>query len=446
MTAAASAAGADVERYRRELESLRPGPAWLVERRRAAFERFADRGFPTTRDEEWRQTNVARIAGTAFGPAADGGGGDDLRLPPALAGWEGAAAVFVDGRFSPELSRAGQGSSGVEVSSLRHLLERAPSRVEPLLAARPDERGSAFADLNAALHQDGAVVFVAPGAVVPDPIHLVHVFTGKAVGAVAFHPRSLVLAGKGSEARVVESYAGPDGAIYLTNAVTQIRLEEGASLRHYRLQREGDAAFHVGRLAVLLGRNSRFHDHSFSFGASLARHDVDVVLRGEGSECSLEGLFFAAGDRHTDVHTRIDHVAPHGTSRELYKGILDGKGRGVFHGLVIVRPGAQKTDAIQSNRNLLLSREALVSSTPQLEILADDVKCKHGSTTGQLDPVAVFYLRSRGIGEEQARRLLTRAFAAELVQRIDVPPLRAICERELDARLGGGTGDEEAAA
>jgi Fe-S cluster assembly protein SufD len=334
----------------------------------------------------------------------------------------------------------------VEVLSLSRLVDRAPSRAEALLGSRPEERGSAFADLNAALHTDGAVVLVAPGAVLADPIHLCYLSSGHRDGPVASHPRSLVVAGEGSEASVVESYAGPDGHDYLTNSVTEIRVEDGASFRHYRLQREGQDAFHVARQVVRLGRRARFRAHSFSFGARLARLDVDAVLLGEGGECSLEGLFFAAGERHADVHTRVDHAAPHSTSRELFKGILDGKGRGVFHGLVLVRPGAQKTDAIQSNRNLLLSREALVSSTPQLEILADDVKCKHGSTTGQLDPMALFYLRSRGIGEKEARSLLSRAFAAELVGRIDEPSFRAVVDGELDARLGGGMGGAEAGA
>ena len=223
-------------------------------------------------------------------------------------------------------------------------------------------------------------------------------------------------------------------------------MEDGALVEHYRLQQESEAAYHVGRLAVRIQREGRFTDRSFSFGAALARLDIDAILAAEGGDCTLEGLFYASGDRHTDVHTRVDHAAVRGTSRQLYKGVLDGHGRGVFHGLVVVRPGAQKTDAVQSNRNLLLSKDALVSSTPQLEILADDVKCKHGSTTGQLDAAAVFYLRSRGLGEPEARGLLTHAFAGELVRRIGIAPLRAAVLAELGARLGGGPSMEEDAA
>ena len=447
MTVAPPAAHADLDRYRRDLDALRresPEPTWLTERRLAAFERFADRGFPTPRDEAWRQTSVARIAGTAFSVPVRGARVDEVTLASRLPDLAGPAAVFVDGRFSAELSGLGRGQEGVEIRSRREVLEQAPSRVEPFFDLRSERTDSAFADLNAALHVDGAVVFLAPGAIAAEPIHLVFLSTAAGV-ATSAHPRSLVVAGKGSQARIVESYAGPNGAVYFTNSVTEVRLEDGASVDHYRLQREGEAAFHVGRLAIRLGRDSRFRDRSFSLGAALARHDIDVTLGGEGAECTLDGLFFADGDRHTDVHTRIDHLAPHGASRQLYKGILDGRGRGVFHGLVVVRPGAQKTDAIQANRNLLLSREALVSSTPQLEILADDVKCKHGSTTGQLDPVAVFYLRSRGIGEAQARGLLTRAFASELVRRVDLPALRFELEGELFARLGGPTREEAAA-
>jgi Fe-S cluster assembly protein SufD len=256
----------------------------------------------------------------------------------------------------------------------------------------------------------------------------------------------LVVAGRGSRAQVVESYVGTPGQEYFTNAMSEVRIEDGAEVEHYRLQKESEAAFHVGRLAVAVGREGRFAHRSFSFGALLARVDVDIVLAGEGAACVLEGLFYSSGDRHTDVHTRVDHVAPRCTSRQLYKGVLDGHGRGVFHGLVVVRPGAQKTDAVQNNRNLLLSKDALVSSTPQLEILADDVKCKHGSTTGQLDAAAIFYLRSRGIGETEARGLLTRAFAGELVGKIEVASVRAAVEALLEEHLGSGPSSQEDAA
>ena len=194
----------------------------------------------------------------------------------------------------------------------------------------------------------------------------------------------------------------------------------------------------MATLAARLSRDARFSDHSISFGAALSRHDIEVRFEKEGGECVLDGLFVVDGRRVADTHSTVDHAVPHCSSRELYKGVLDGQARGVFNGLVMVRPGAQKTDAGQMNRNLLLSREALVHSTPQLEILADDVKCKHGSTTGQLDPVALFYLRSRGIGEAEARTLLTWAFASDLVRKLDVEPLRRVVARQLQSRLAGG--------
>ena len=248
------------------------------------------------------------------------------------------------------------------------------------------------------------------------------------------------MAGRGSQCRIVESYASPAGRASLTNAVTELVLEDGASVERCKLQQEGGEALHVATLAVSVGRDASFIDHSLVLGAALSRDDIDVRLEGEGASCELNGLFVVDGRRVADTHSRIDHLRPHGTSRELYKGILDDQARGVFNGLVVVHPGAQKTDAWQMNRNLLLSREALVHSTPQLEILANDVKCKHGSTTGQLDASALFYLRSRGIGEAAARGLLTWAFASDLLRRVPDAAVRSLVERQLQARLPGAAG------
>ena len=251
------------------------------------------------------------------------------------------------------------------------------------------------------------------------------------------YARTLVVAGRGSESRVVSTFTGADGPAYLVNAVTEAVLEDGARLDHYKLQRDGLDALHVATLAVRLGRDARFLDHAVTLGAALSRNDIDARFAGEGGECVLDGLFMLDGKRVADTHSRIEHAVPHCTSRQPYKGILDGQARGVFNGLVVVRPGAQKTDAWQMNKNLLLSREALVHSTPQLEILADDVKCKHGSTTGQLDPTALFYLRSRGIGEAAARSLLTWAFASDLLKTFAVAPVREAVERYLQTHLPG---------
>jgi Fe-S cluster assembly protein SufD len=269
---------------------------------------------------------------------------------------------------------------------------------------------------------------------------------GAGPSGTAAYSRTLLVAGRGSESRIVEVFASGAGRASLTNAVTEVVIEDGASVDRCKLQQEGSDALHVATLAVRLGRDARFYDHSLVLGAAFSRDDIDVRFEGEGGECVLNGLFVVDGRRVADTHSRIDHARPHCSSRELYKGILDGQARGVFNGLVIVRPGASKTDAWQMNRNLLLSSEALVHSTPQLQILADDVKCKHGSTTGQLDPAALFYLRSRGIGEAEARGLLTWAFASELLRTVRDEWVRAAVEKQLQQRLPGVAGLVEAAS
>jgi Fe-S cluster assembly protein SufD len=419
---------------------------WLRRQRTAAMARFAEMGFPTTRDEAWRKTNVARIARTAFRPADVNVSGTDALPAFDLPGLSGPRIVFVNGRYSAELSALGAARKGLEVLSLRDVLAGQPERLEPLLTRVVGETGNVFADLNTAFVEDGAVVFVAPGVVLDDAIHLLYLSLNPGDAPTVSFPRTLIVAGKGSELRVVESYGGPDGQVYLTSAVTEIVVEEGASVDHYKVQREGNRAFHVATLAIRQDRNARFSDHAVAFGADLSRNDIGVLFAGEGGECTLNGLFLADGERHADTHTRVDHAVPHCTSRQLYKGIVDGSARGVFDGLVLVRKDAQKTDASQTNKNLLLSRQALVDSTPRLEILADDVKCKHGSTTGQLDPQALFYLRSRGIAEAAARTLLTYAFASDVVRRIRVEPVRKAVEAHLQSRLPAAAEIKEAFA
>jgi len=413
-------------------------PGWLRPIRTAAMARFSERGFPSTRDEAWRYTSVSPIARTPFRPGEKGslGGPAERALAELrIAGHRGTEAVFVNGRHVPELSTVL--SDGARVLSLREALDGDEEGLPRHLTRVSGHDQNVFADLNAAFIEDGACVFVAPEHRVAEPIHLLFLSTNPEGSPTVSHPRVLVVAGRGSEAKVVESYGGPDGQVYLTNTVTEVVVGDGAALDHTKVQREGLQAFHVATLATTLGRNARFSSHAISLGGSLVRDDVNVVFDDEGAECALNGLFMATGTQHMDTHTRVDHARPHGTSRELYKGILDGKARGVFDGKVLVRKDAQKTDAHQANKNLLLSKEALVNSTPALEILADDVKCKHGSTTGQLDPAALFYLRSRGIGEAAARNLLTYAFASDLVQRIRVDAIRASLERHLQSRLGG---------
>jgi Fe-S cluster assembly protein SufD len=412
-------------------------PGWLAALRRDGFSRFASRGFPGPREEAWRHTNVAAIARTAFalpepGQTVPAERLSRLEFGGAFTGWE---IVFVDGRYSRDLSSLA-GAEGVRIKSLAEALREDPQRVRPHLArlAPPDEIDP-FRGLNAALIEDGGFVELSPGVAPTAPIHLVFFSTGQPGRPTVTHPRTLVLAGQGSHATIVETYAGSEGGAYFTNAVTEIVVESGARVDHYKLQRESEGAFHVSTLAVELGRDATFSDHSVCVGGALVRQHVEARFAGQGGDCALFGLFVGDGSQHMDTHTLVDHAVPHCTSRELYKGILGGRSRGVFHGKVLVRQDAQKTNAYQANHNLLLSKDALVNSTPALEIHADDVKCKHGSTTGQLDPQALFYLRSRGIGEEAARSLLTYAFASDLVSRITVQPVRVALEAFLHHRL-----------
>jgi Fe-S cluster assembly protein SufD len=410
-------------------------PDWVEALRRAAFERFEKLGFPAPGDEAWRYTGIQPIVGTPWVAAAAAPPPGPQPSPPMPFA---DAAVFSNGRLvrpHPALPR------GVRVESLRGALARDPETLRNHLGRLASFQASAFTALNTAALDEVAVISTERGAVVENPIPIVFASQAGETPTVS-SPRTLILAGERSQCSVVETYTG-DGR-YFTNAVTEILLADGAVVEHSKLQRESEAACHVHAIAARLNRGSRFTSHNVALGGALARTDLAVVLAAEGAECELNGLFVGKGTQHLDNHTLIDHAEPHGVSRELYKGIMDGSSRGVFHGTIIVRPGAQKTDAIQTNKNLLLSRHALVDSTPALEIFADDVKCRHGATTGQLDPAALFYLRSRGIGEEDARALLTYAFASDLAGRIRVPELRAAVEAELGLRLAGGSSREEA--
>jgi Fe-S cluster assembly protein SufD len=420
------------ESYRERRSPREPG--WVAEIRRAGMEQFRETGFPTVREDAWKYTNVAPFVKVPFQLDSDERGSFARPLP--LPAGAGVQIVLVNGRYAPELSSVGLLTGGLEVASLAEMIAARPDAVEPYLAKTVRD-GNAFAQLNSAFVDDGVFVRIPARTAVPEPIHLVFL-SEPAFGPTVSHPRNLVIAEAGSEAAVVETFLGTAGEPYFTNAVTEVVLGDGAVLDFSKLEREGDAAFHVATIAVSLGRNSNFTSHSISLGGALARNDLNVRLDAEGADCTLNGLFLGNGTQLLDNHTLIDHAMPHGTSRELYKGILDGKSRGIFHGKIIVRPDAQKTDAMQTNKNLLLSKESLVNSEPALEIFADDVKCRHGSTIGQLDAAAMFYLRSRGIGEEEARSLLVYAFASDVASRIRVAPLRALVEQHLGLRLPGG--------
>jgi Fe-S cluster assembly protein SufD len=438
--AGAARFAADFELFLRELPAE---PASLTALRRMAIERFARLGFPTLRQEAWRQTNVSAIAQGTFDRVPLGYPEptvDLSRLDPLA---EGAAArlVFVNGRLSTGLSTLSGLPDGVVVASLAEALQTAPKTVEPWLGqfARFDDHP--FVALNTAFLTDGAVVWVPRGVVVERPIHVLYVSTAETNGlgnehTLAIFPRNLFVAGENSQVTIVETYAG-EGP-YFTCPVTELVAGPSSVVDHYKLQMESRDAFHIATFHLQGERSCAPSSHSISIGGALVRNDVVAILDGEGIDCILNGLYLGEGRQVIANHMRVEHAKPHCSSHELYKGVLDGSSRAVFNGLIHVHPGAQKTDAKQSNRNLLLSSHAVANSNPQLEIFADDVKCTHGSTVGQLDEDAIFYLRSRGIGEEAARSLLTYAFASDVVERIKVDPVRKDLEELLFSRLPQG--------
>jgi Fe-S cluster assembly protein SufD len=401
-------------RARREPEPVRA-------LRAAAWESFRAAGIPGTRLEEWRFTNLAPVAKTTFLPpaASDPRALSEEIAPYRLAGT--VEVVFVDGRLSPELSSA-ELPTGIRLRSLAKLSAEEWAAIAPRFGGLARVEKHPFVALASALFEDGALVEVDKGAVVERPLHLLY-FATRSSSPQASFPRTLILAAEHSQAQIVESFAGAAGAVYFTAPVTEIYAAPAAILEHSKFQRESRDAFHLSALALETERGASVVTNSFSLGGAIVRHDIESRLVGEGSVATMNGLYLVDGRQLCDTHMRVDHIAPHCDSHELYKGILDGKSRAVFNGRIHVHPGAQKTDAKQTNRNLLLSDDALVNTNPQLEIFADDVKCTHGSTVGQLDDDAVFYLRSRGIGVEAAKSLLTYAFASDLVERARVPAL-----------------------
>ncbi len=440
---------ASTDHYLKEFSALAqdlPGNTlpWLQQTRKRALDRFAALGFPTPRHEDWKYTNVRPIEKQAFRPTGKvclGLVPDDIEaylfqnLPC-------HRLVFVNGHFAPELSRPGKLSEGLTVGSLAKSLLRTPNSLESHLARYADASANGFEALNTAFMGDGAYVYLAAGKVIEDPIHLLFLSTQQEE-PVFSQPRNLVVAGDNAQAVLIETYASLGDSAHFTNALTEVALGQNATLEHYKLQQESLKAYHIATLQVHQERDSRFTSHAVSFGARLARHNINVVLDAEGTECTLNGLYMVDGRQHVDFHTKIDHAKPHGTSHEFYKGILNGHARGVFNGRIYVHPDAQKTDAEQSNKNLLLSKDAEVDTKPQLEIYADDVKCSHGATVGQLDDTMLFYLRSRGIDEATARGLLTYGFAHDIVERMALAPIRARLEEILVNRLPQAAGIKE---
>jgi Fe-S cluster assembly protein SufD len=407
---------------------------WLRDLRQRAAERFNDLGLPSTSEEEWRFTNVGQVSRTRFDRASLEFDRGEVEMAISARRLAGAAElVFVDGRFDLDLSS----SSALADATVGALASIDSPDVENHLGRHARFVERPFAALSTALFEDGAAVVVPRGAVIEQPIHLIFHATARP-SPTAIFPRVLVAVGEGAQATVIESYSGPDEVPYLVAPVTEIVADQAAVVDHYKLQRDGNEAFHLSLLHVESGRSASVSTQTFSLGAAIARHDVEGALVGEGSETTLNGLYLVRGRQLADFHMRVDHAAPHTTSHELFKGVLDDRGRGVFSGRIHVHPQAQKTDAKQTSRNLLLSEGAMVNANPQLEIYADDVRCTHGSTVGQLDELAIFYLRSRGIGLEAARSLLTYAFASDLVERVRVPAVHEQLQDHLLAWIPQG--------
>ncbi|HXI03059.1 MAG TPA: Fe-S cluster assembly protein SufD [Candidatus Saccharimonadales bacterium] len=414
------------------------GADWLAPVRSAAIETFGDLGFPTTRQEEWKYTSLKPIAGATFraaGPYRPNGLSIETLRGRALACGGGPVLTFVDGMFAPDLSRREPLQAGLKLLRLSEALADHRDEIEPWLTKLSPADGRPLVALNTAFLADGACMIIPAGMAVENPVQVVFLSSASEKAPVVSHPRLLVVAGKRSQVTIVETYAGAGPGGGFTNAVTEIAAGDGAVVEHYKVQRESPRGFHVASIQARLGRDASYTAHSLSDGAALTRNDVGVTMTAQGGDCTLNGLYVVSGKQHVDNHTVIEHEKPFCTSRELYKGVLGGAARGVFDGKIIVRPDAQKTDARQVNSNLLLSDAALVDTKPQLEINADDVKCSHAATIGQLDPDSIFYLRSRGLDQHEARNLLVHGFVHEMINRIKIGCLRTGLEGLLFGRL-----------
>ncbi len=411
-------------------------PAWLRTLRQGAFDRFLAAGFPTTRDEDWRFTNISPITQTNFQLSRNGHG---LPSSKQIESYQLAGAachlVFVDGLFVSGLSSLGHLPKGVSASSLAAQIASQPQAVEPYLGHFLNIQRDAFAALNTAFLEDGAFVHIAKDVILEEPIHLLFVSSAQNVPTVS-HPRNLIVAEQGSQATVVEEYVSLGGAPAFCNTATELIAGDNTVVSHYMIEREDAQAFNLSTLRIEQARNANISSHSVLIGGALVRNNVHPVLAGEGGECLINGLFIGNGRQHIDNYMLVEHAQPHCGSRQFYNGILDGSAHGVFHGRIVVHKDAQKTDAKQTNRNLLLSDQAQIDTKPQLEIYADDVKCTHGATIGQIEENALFYLRSRGIDEVCARRLLLLAFASECLERMKEGPARTHVEALINAHLG----------
>ena len=414
-------------------------PQWARDLRKGAIQRFAELGLPTARrgNEEWKYTNVGPIAAVPFQPLltpapfqASARGVRRFTLGPT----QGHRLVFVDGSYVEGLSSAGSLPEGVCVANLTQAMSSRADLMEKHLARHADYSTNAFTALNTAFLHDGAFVHIPEGVTVRGSLELLFLSTSHPVDA-ALQPRVLLVAGRHSKATVIESYGALREGRYLTNAVSEVVLGDGAEIEHYRVQQESDQAFHIHSTQVSLGRDATFWSVTADLGGGLTRNNLDVLMADEGASCMLNGLYIVGGSQHVDNQVIVDHAKPHTTTRELYKGILDGKSRAVFHGSIVVRQDAQKVDARQEDRNLLLSDQAEADTKPAFWIYADDVKCSHGAACGKLDEEALFYLRSRGIEDSEARRFLTRGFLSEVISSARTETVRGRLDRLVARRL-----------
>ena len=413
----------------KELESSERNtdePAWLLSARKEGRTCFNELGLPTLHDEDWRFTNVAPIAKMVFKPGLEPGhpGVTEKALSQfPFTTLAGGQLVFVNGQFAPELSSHAQLPEGVKVMSLAAALVTESALVEPHLCRHARTDTNAFTALNAAFFQDGGFIYVPAGQAVAEPIHLLFISTAKDDNTTT-HPRNLIVAECDSQVTVIESYVSLSEAAYFTNSVTELVAGDNAVVEHLKFQDENQKSFHIGTVAAHFGRASNVVTHSIALGAKLSRTNIHATLAGEGLECILNGLYLTRGEQLADHYMVVDHTHPNGASHEYFNGVLADKSKGVFHGRILVRPGAQKTNARQTNKNLLLSDDATADTKPQLEIYADDVKCTHGATIGQLSDDSIFYLRARAIPLEKARRMLIHAFAGEIIDRVHCAAVR----------------------
>jgi len=426
-TVAGRAPEAYVRDFDATLAATAEQPGFVRALRQAGLAAFARHGFPSTKVEDWHYTSVAPIAEADF-LALTAPGGEVTDADVRHFGFRQAAwhtMVFVNGHFAPALSSLGTLPAGVRLLPLAAALGEMPELAERYLGqvTSLDGQANAFTALNTMYMTDGAVLHLAADTVVDQPIHLLFITDAMAARGI-LHPRNLIVADRHAKATVVESYVATGEAHYFTNAVTEIVVGDGATLTHLKLQRESQRAFHVSTTEATQARDSHFVSFSFGIGADLSRSNVYSRLGGAGCGVTLNGLYLLDGAQHMDHQTNVVHVEPNCYSRELYKGILDGRSHGVFNGKVYVYPEAQKTDGKQTNNTLLLSETAQIDTKPQLEIFADDVKCTHGATVGQIDQTALFYMKSRGVNATMARQLLTYAFAADALETIACDPIR----------------------